>query len=396
MTQSRPDIPQRIFDKWQRVIDLAAEMVQVPSGLIMKTDFPEHAVLLSSRTEGNPYTVGQQFELNEKLYCHNVLTNKEPNPTELPGRKKLYCHNVLTNKDELVVRDAHVDPAWCDNEDLKHGMSFYMGYPLVWPDGRLFGTICVLDAKDNAYAAKHRSLIREHGELIENDLALLEEIARRKVLESELQDHLENLEIRVSERIRELEDANAALSVLLGKLETSRQEFEEDILRQITGLVLPHMAKLKLRLAGQNSELALLDLADENLKQVTSSFANRLASALEVLTPTEVEIAQLVMNGQTTKDIARTLSCDKSTIDFHRNNIRRKLGLTSRAVNLRSQSPYVHAVIWGFPHIPPSLYPYSARVSPYVSWQCKGSVLLPVSPVPGGSRWTRKISNRQN
>lgn len=43
----------------------------------------------------------------------------------------------------------------------------------------------------------------------------------------------------------------------------------------------------------------------------------------------------MVMNGQTTKDIAKALSRETSTIDFHRNNIRRKLGLDAR-VNLRS------------------------------------------------------------
>ena len=314
MSDARPEIPQDILAKWQRVIDLAARLVDVPSGLIMKTDFPDHRVMLSSPGEENPYFVGQRFELHEKLYCQKVLTGRG----------------------ELVVRDAHSDPAWCDNEDLEHGMSFYIGYPLTWPDGKLFGTICVLDRKDNERAVHHKSLIREFGQLIENDLALLVEIDTRKALEARLQDHLEHLDARVAERTRELEDANAALSVLLAKLEQSRQEFEEDVLRQITGLVLPHLAKLRSRLNGQPSEAALLDLADENLKQVTSSFANRLSQALGQLTPTEAEIAQLVMQGQTTKDIARTLSRDKSTIDFHRNNIRRKLGLTSRAVNPRS------------------------------------------------------------
>ena len=75
---------------------------------------------------------------------------------------------------------------------------------------------------------------------------------------------------------------------------------------------------------------------EANLKQVTSSFANRLADVMKSLTPAEAEIALMVINGQSTKDIARALSRDKSTIDFHRNNIRKKLGLRHRGVNLRS------------------------------------------------------------
>ncbi len=79
-----------------------------------------------------------------------------------------------------------------------------------------------------------------------------------------------------------------------------------------------------------------MEIIEGNLKQVTSSFANRLAGVLKNLTPAEAEIALLVINGQTTKDIARVLSRDKSTIDFHRNNIRKKLGLRHQGVNLRS------------------------------------------------------------
>ena len=44
----------------------------------------------------------------------------------------------------------------------------------------------------------------------------------------------------------------------------------------------------------------------------------------------------MVMFGKTTKDIAKALSRETSTIDFHRNNIRRKLGLEGRDQNLRS------------------------------------------------------------
>ena len=58
-------------------------------------------------------------------------------------------------------------------------------------------------------------------------------------------------------------------------------------------------------------------------------------SPFEVLTATEAEIAQLVMRGKTTKEIAETLSRATRTVDFHRNNIRGKLGL-SRGESLRS------------------------------------------------------------
>lgn len=341
MSVRKPDIPEALIAKWQHVVDLTANIAHVPSSLVMRTEPPDHSVLVSSSGDGNPYRVGQSFMLDDKLYCHAVLRNR----------------------DELLVRDAHADPDWRDNQDLEHGMSFYIGYPLVWPDGTLFGTICVLDQRHNRTAVLHRELLQEFRRLIEGDLALLIEVARRERLEGELHDSLEELERRVAKRTRELtelneglqqeilrrntverallqrerelEEANTALRVLLSNVESSRAEFEEQVLRQIKGLILPHMAKLRQTVGDQEPDRSYVELVEANLQKITSSFADKLVSAFEGLTPTEIEIAQMVMNGQTTKDIAKALSRATSTIDFHRNNIRRKLGLDAR-VNLRS------------------------------------------------------------
>ncbi|HSM39712.1 MAG TPA: LuxR C-terminal-related transcriptional regulator [Afifellaceae bacterium] len=342
MAERKPAIPDAMVAKWQRVIDLTARLAEVPASLIMKTDPPDHSVFIASRTDGNPYEVGQSFELNSKLYCYAVLRNDG----------------------ELVVRDAHKDEDWCDNQDLDHGMSFYIGYPLTWPDGTQFGTICVLDRRDNEKAVRYRELLREIRGLIEGDLALLAEAARRARAEERLQRHLAELEERVDERTRDLseanralrqenlrrrrveeelrrrerdlEDANAALRAVLSSLEASRIEFEEQVMRQIKSLVLPHIASLGKSVGEREPDRSYLDLAGAGLEQITSAFADRLVSAFECLTPTEAEIAQMVMAGRTTKDIASALSRETSTIDFHRNNIRRKLGIRSRGVNLRS------------------------------------------------------------
>ena len=54
---------------WQRVVDLIARLAQVPASLVMRTEFSKHThtVFVSSRTEGNPYDVGREYELNESL-----------------------------------------------------------------------------------------------------------------------------------------------------------------------------------------------------------------------------------------------------------------------------------------------------------------------------------------
>ena len=91
-----------------------------------------------------------------------------------------------------------------------------------------------------------------------------------------------------------------------------------------------------MQLSGDEAQYVYLELAEKNLNEITSSLSDKLTDAFAIMTPTEIEIAQMVMFGKTTKDIAKALSRETSTIDFHRNNIRRKLGLEGRSQNLRS------------------------------------------------------------
>ena len=50
----------------------------------------------------------------------------------------------------------------------------------------------------------------------------------------------------------------------------------------------------------------------------------------------EIRVANLVKEGQTNKETAEILCLSKNTIMFHRYNIRCKLGLKNKKINLRS------------------------------------------------------------
>ncbi|EBA17707.1 GGDEF family protein [Roseobacter sp. SK209-2-6] len=309
-----PEIPAETLSNWQRIVDLVARLADVPASLIMKTDDPDHAVLVTADHPENPYPKGMGFQLHPRLYCQGVFDRDG----------------------ELVVEDARCDPAWCDNEDLEHGMSFYIGLPLKWPDGQIFGTICVLDRQRNSRALLFREGLAQFARLVEADLALLQEVYLRRALEEKLTETLAHLEKRVQERTLELQEANTALKVLLGSVEEERRRRDEQILEQVRSLVLPHLDRLEPVLKGQAPHISSLDLARENLCQITETLTDKLSAAFARMTPAEIEVAQLVMSGRTTKDIAAALSRETSTIDFHRNNIRRKLELDGRAQNLRS------------------------------------------------------------
>lgn len=314
MICSKPKIPLETVGNWQRIVDLIAQLADVPASLVMQTNAPNHSVLVRNRSPDNPYDVGRQYTLNDNLYCYDVLKNDR----------------------ELVVEDAACEPDWMDNEDMEHGMSFYVGYPLKWPDETIFGTICVLDRKRNVRALMFREGLREFARVIEAELRLLIEIDERVRLESELQETLDQLEQNVAARTSELEEANTALRVLLANVEQTRNEYDTKILRQVKGLILPHLGKLRSRFDTDRVARAYLKVIDENLHSITASMSDQFTEAFDSLTPSEQEVAQMVMHGQTTKNIAHTLSRESSTIEFHRNNIRKKLGLHRSGKNLRS------------------------------------------------------------
>ena len=144
----RVQIPTDIVEKWQEIIDLVAEIVQVPSALIMRVEPPNIEVFVSSVSKGNPYHPHELACLNTGLYCETVMNTRKP----------------------LLVPDALRDPDWNANPDIKLGMISYLGFPITWPDGEIFGTICVLDGKRNEYSELYRKLIRQSRSILESDL----------------------------------------------------------------------------------------------------------------------------------------------------------------------------------------------------------------------------------
>lgn len=143
-------ITDNILESWQKIVDTMAEMINVPSALIMKVDPPYIEVFCSSVSKGNPYEAGDREHL-----------------------AGLYCEEVIRKKEKLLVPNALQDKKWYKNPDIKLGMISYLGLPILWPDGEVFGTICVLDSKENRYGKRYEELMLSFKELTELHLSLL-------------------------------------------------------------------------------------------------------------------------------------------------------------------------------------------------------------------------------
>ncbi|MDR3555489.1 MAG: PAS domain S-box protein [Syntrophobacteraceae bacterium] len=132
----------------------------------------------------------------------------------------------------------------------------------------------------------------------------------------------------------DLKDANGALKLLLKQREMDRDELEEAFVANVKNLVLPYLGKLKkTRLdSDQKSYLALLETY---LLEISSPFAKRISAPLLGLTPMEIRVADLIRQGLSSKEIADLLRISEFGVIFHRQNIRGKLRLTGKKLNLQ-------------------------------------------------------------
>jgi PAS domain S-box-containing protein len=137
------------------------------------------------------------------------------------------------------------------------------------------------------------------------------------------------------EKSRHLEEVNAALKVLLKRREDDKAELEENLLINVKELVLPYLEKLKKSHLDPH-QITLVSILESHLRDVVSPFTNKLSSRFLNLTPTEIQVANLIREGQTNKEIADLLYLSVNTIRSHRFRIRSKLELTNKKINLRT------------------------------------------------------------
>jgi hypothetical protein len=176
-----PAIPGAILEKWQMMVDLMAEMLDVPAGLIMRILGDDIHVFVSSITEGNPYHPGD----HEHFWGSG-----------------LYCETVVTKNHELLVPNALLDEVWENNPDVKLNMISYLGYPIRWPNGTPFGTICVLDCKSNSYSERYKRLIIQFRDIVETHLQVIyAEAKRREELEQLVDERTAALQVAVAQQI---------------------------------------------------------------------------------------------------------------------------------------------------------------------------------------------------
>jgi PAS domain S-box-containing protein len=157
------------------------------------------------------------------------------------------------------------------------------------------------------------------------------DITQRKLAEEALKAREKELQVKTIN----LEEANTALKVLLDKRDEDRIELEEKVSLNMKWLVLPYLEKMRKSGLNERQE-TYANILGSLLNDIISPFTHELSSQHVNLTPTEIQVANLVREGKTTKEVVELLNSSTKAIEFHRGNLRKKLGLKNKKINLRS------------------------------------------------------------
>ncbi|SCX97406.1 sensor domain-containing diguanylate cyclase [Desulfoluna spongiiphila] len=165
-----PELP---LDKWQRLVNLIAVIYKSPGAWLMQANRTGIETLVVDNGPRNPFKPGDAVAQDVNIYCRHVITGNKP----------------------LYVRNADLEDCWEDNPEYKdHGFKSYLGVPIQWPDGTVFGTLCTMDTVETDYPGEYVELMHQLKYAIDGDLSQL--VTARKLKELSLKDELTQLNNR--------------------------------------------------------------------------------------------------------------------------------------------------------------------------------------------------------
>ncbi len=252
-------------------------------------------------------------DLDMKIIWANKTTTKELNiaPEELVGQ---YCFEVFVGRHRAC-------PGCPTKKALKSGR---VEHGIMHRDPSK-------GAKREAYWDNYAVPIKNESGDIVSLVQITRNITKQKLAERALREREKELKIKTNT----LSELNAALRVLIGKKDDDKVEAEQKVLFNVKELVIPFLERLK-KTSLTSKQLSYLYILESNFNDIISPFSRTLSSKYMSLTPTEIQVANLVKDGQTSHHIAEVMNLSRRTVESHRDGIRKKLGLKNRKANLRS------------------------------------------------------------
>jgi PAS domain S-box-containing protein len=175
-----------------------------------------------------------------------------------------------------------------------------------------------------------RPIFDDNG-MFRGSYSAITDIATLKKTEEALKERERDLKVKTAN----LEEVNAALRVLLKRMEEDKKELEDKVRLNVQQMIHPYLERLKAAGLSERQRGHISKL-EANLNEIMSPFTQKLLSEHPRLTPAELQIANLVRQGKSSKEIADDLGLSLRTVETHRRNMRNKLGIKDKKGNLRS------------------------------------------------------------
>lgn len=231
---------------------------------------------------------------------------------------------------DIILADYSL-PGFSGKSALNIVMNQCPDIPFIFVSGALGEELAVELLKKGATDYVLKNNLLRLAPSVNRALKELAECKERRKAEEDLKQSEKELQIKS----QTLEEANIALKVLLKHREEDRSVMEENILSNVRKLVFPSIEKLK-NLKLNDLQAEHVSIIENHLQEIISPFLHNLTIKHFDLTPREIEIATLIKEGKTTKEITEYLNISATAVDFHRKNIRSKLGIKNEKTNLRS------------------------------------------------------------
>ena len=130
--------------------------------------------------------------------------------------------------------------------------------------------------------------------------------------------------------------AQESTAEMLTMIEKGKQDLTRNFTRNLGLVLLPLVDQL--RMSASDHQKEILDLMIRRIEDVgrDMGIVDKLDSFGANLTRRQIMVCEMIRDGMTSKEIAQVLGCSPSTVNNHRNLIRKKLKLSGKSANLQA------------------------------------------------------------
>ena len=309
----------------------------------MKTDKKKNRSLKTGRSPGKPSPAG-------KASLRKAAGGRRSTEAALRESEARYHALFNASADGILIADLetrmfkYANPAICRMLGYTAEELLALGVGDIHPKTDLPAVIAGFEAQSRGETTVVSApCLRKNGGILQADIntakalidgrecniGIFRDITERLETEKALKTICSDLEAEK----KLLAEKNIAFREAMNAVEAEKNKLKDEIIVNVNEIILPILKRLKLKDVASRRHL---DLLEKSLGTLISSFGRRLTEKNIKLTPKEIEISNMVKSGLSTKEISDLLNASSQTISKHRNNIRRKLGLAKKGINLVS------------------------------------------------------------